>query len=437
MKLPDMHRDILRIALPSIASNIMVPLLGLIDMNLAGHLGSPSYIGAIALSSTLFNMMYWLFAFLRMGTTGLSAQAFGRNDREELIAILLHSALVALCIGLAIIVIHPLILQGLNAYAGDTAIHAARYFGICIWGAPAVLGLYSLTGWFIGIQEARYPLYIALLQGLTNIAASLFFVYELHYGIGGVALGTLTAQYAGLAVATGWAVRHCRRQAHDGFPPLRRLWEKVNFNAFFTVNRDIFFRTLCLIGVTGAFTFFGMRQGETVLAVNAVLMQFFTLYSFFMDGFAFAAEALSGRQFGAGQSAGLQHTVKALFRWGGIMALLTTLLYIGGGKVLVALLTDQESVRTAALPYLPWVWVIPIAGMAAFLWDGIFIGLTATFEMLVSMAWATLVFFSVHLLLQDSGGNHALWLSFVLYLAVRGGIQTFLYRRLKRNRLGL
>lgn len=430
------HRDILRIALPSIASNITVPLLGLIDLAIVGHLDSPAYIGAIAVGGTVFSMIYWIFAFLRMGTTGLSAQAFGGNNREALVNTVLRSCGVALCIGLLLIVLQSPVGRlalHLMAPADEVRAHAALYFGICIWGAPAVLGQYSLTGWFLGVQEARYPFYVALLQNVTNIACSLLFVYAFHWGVAGVAAGTLVAQYAGWGASLLLA-RVIYNRYKTGFRfRLNALWERAELARFFTVNRDIFLRTLCLVSVTSYFTSAGARQGDIILAVNALLMQYFILYSYFMDGIAFAGEALSGRFAGAGQNEALRRTVGHLFQWGGVLALLFTLFYWGGGQAFMALLTDQAAVTEAARPYLPWVCLVPAAGLMAFIWDGVFIGLTATRQMLLSMAAATAMFFGVFFALEGAWANHALWLAFVLYLFTRGAVQTFFYPALAKR----
>lgn len=420
----------MHIALPSIASNITVPLLGLVDLTIVGHLESPAYIGAIAVGGTVFSMLYWVFAFLRMGTTGLTAQAFGQADERLLVDSLLRSCSVALLIGMLLVALQrpvgDIALQ-LMAPEGDVRAFAGHYIRICIWGAPAVLGQYSLTGWFLGLQEARYPFYVALLQNLTNIAGSLLFVYGFQAGLTGVAVGTLVAQYAGWAASLWLARPIYNRYRKRVNLESKRLWERQALLRFFSVNRDIFLRTLCLVSVTCYFTAAGGRQGEIILAVNALLMQYFILYSYFMDGIAFAGEALAGRFAGAGQTEQLQCTVRNLFLWGGGLAVGFTLLYAGAGESIMRLLTHQEPVRETAHDYLLWVCLVPAAGLAAFIWDGVFIGLTATRQMLLSMMVATAVFFGVYFVGASKGGNHALWLAFVAYLFTRGAVQTGLY----------
>lgn len=425
------HKEILHIALPSVLSNITVPLLGLADMTIAGHLGAASYIGAIAIGSTIFNMIYGIFAFLRMGTGGMTSQAYGADDKQEIQLLLCRSLTASAGIATLVLLLQaPLLRLALSVMSPTEAVadSASVYFRICVWGTPAVLGLYSLSGWFIGLQNARYPLYVAVVQNLVNIASSLFFVFAWHMGVAGVALGTLVAQYCGLTLSLCYCRRmHRRLGLPRAFIP-SSVFRKNAIRRFFGVNRDIFLRTLCLVCVTLYFTSAGSRQGERILAANALLMQYFTLYSYFMDGLAFAGEALSGKCAGAGDYPTLRRVVRNLFLWGGGVALAFTLLYAVFGKTLMNLLTDEASVVAVAAGYLPWVVLIPLAGLSAFIWDGVFIGLTATRHMLLSMLCATSAFFVAYLSFSPVWHNHALWLSFLLYLSVRGLVQHLLYR---------
>lgn len=414
-------RQILHIALPSIVSNITVPLLGLIDVSIVGHLGAASYIGAIAVGGMLFNMIYWLFGFLRMGTGGLTAQAYGRHDLQEVTRILLRSLSISLLLALALLLLqYPI--RNIAFMCMDTSEEvrqlATLYFHICIWGAPATLGLYGFTGWYIGMQNSRFPMFIAITQNIVNIAASLFFVFVLKMKVEGVALGTLVAQYAGLGMACLLWLAYYR--------PLRKyllqkaLFDRTEMKRFFQVNRDIFIRTLCLIAVTVFFTSTGAAYGDVVLAVNALLMQLFTLFSYFMDGFAYAGEALTGKYIGAKDNQSLRLTIRYLFKWGIALSLLFTLLYGAGGKSFLGLLTNDTSVISASEEYIYWVLAIPLAGFSAFLLDGICIGATATHLMLRSMLVASASFFLLYYGLHDTLGNHALWMAFIVYLALRG-----------------
>lgn len=426
-----MNKRILGLAVPSIISNITVPLLGLVDVSIVGHLGSATYIGAIAVGGMLFSMIYWIFGFLRMGTSGLTAQAYGRRDLAEVILLFVRSLGIAFGLALLLILLqYPILKVAFTLIDATPAIEelASLYFRICIWGAPAVLGLYSFAGWFVGMQNSRFPMYIAIIQNVVNIVASLFFVFVWNRGVAGVAMGTLVAQYAGLLMASLlW------------YGYYRRLWQKLNWQmltdyeamrSFFILNRDIFFRTLCLVAVTTYFTSRGAEQGDIILAVNTLMMQLFTLYSYIMDGFAYAGEALTGRYVGAHNQADLRRMIRTLFAWGIGLALAFTLLYGIGGSSFLGLLTNEQEVLNASSDYFYWVLAIPLAGMAAFLWDGIYIGATASRQMLYSMLVASVSFFILQGIFQQRMGNHALWMAFIAYLFLRGLVQTGLARKI-------
>ena len=425
-----MNRRILHLAIPSIVSNITVPLLGLVDVTIVGHLGATAYIGAIAVGGLLFNILYWNFGFLRMGTSGLTSQAYGRKDKDAEIRILVQAVSVGLFSALAMLIlqypIERLAFRLLDTSA-EVEQYTVTYFRICIWGAPAVLAQYGFTGWFIGMQNSRYPMYIDIVINVINIVCSSCFVFLFGMKVEGVALGTVVAQYSGVMMALGlW------------FYNYKELWGRMTFKGslqliamrrFFAVNRDIFLRTLCLIGVTTFFTSTGARQGDVILAVNTLLMQLFTLFSYIMDGFAYAGEALSGRYVGACNLIQLKRAVRALFGWGVGLSLVFTLLYGVGGENFLGLLTNDKIVIETAGHYFYWVLAIPLAGFAAFLWDGILIGATATRFMLWSMLVASGSFFVIYYCFSGATNNHMLWLAFLVYLALRGGMQTLWSRR--------
>ena len=423
-----MNKKILQLAIPSIVSNITVPLLGLIDVAIVGHLGSAAYIGAIAVGGMLFNIIYWLFGFLRMGTSGMTSQAFGQRDLKEVTRVLLRAVGVGLFIALCLLLLqYPIrkIAFLLIDATPEVRELATVYFNICVWGAPAVLGLYGFAGWFIGMQNSRFPMFIAITQNVVNIVASLSFVYLLDMKIEGVALGTLIAQYAGLFMASLLWLRYYGRLK------IAFRWQeiigKTAMKRFFQVNSDIFFRTLCLVAVTTFFTSTGARQGDVVLAVNTLLMQLFTLFSYIMDGFAYAGEAMAGRYIGARNNTGLQRMIRLLFRWGWGLSLSFTILYMIGGQDFLGLLTNDTTVINAAGSYYYWVLAIPLAGFAAFLWDGILIGATATRLMLYSMLVASGMFFLIYYIFYALMGNHALWMAFLIYLSLRGIMQWILW----------
>ena len=423
-----MNKKILQLAIPSIVSNITVPLLGLIDVAIVGHLGSAAYIGAIAVGGMLFNIIYWLFGFLRMGTSGMTSQAFGQRDLKEVTRVLLRAVGVGLFIALCLLLLqYPIrkIAFLLIDATPEVRELATVYFNICVWGAPAVLGFYGFAGWFIGMQNSRFPMFIAITQNVVNIVASLSFVYLLDMKIEGVALGTLIAQYAGLFMASLLWLRYYGR-LKIAFR-WREIIGKTAMKRFFQVNSDIFFRTLCLVAVTTFFTSAGARQGDVVLAVNTLLMQLFTLFSYIMDGFAYAGEAMTGRYIGARNNTGLQRMIRLLFRWGWGLSLSFTILYMIGGQDFLGLLTNDTTVINAAGSYYYWVLAIPLAGFAAFLWDGILIGATATRLMLYSMLVASGMFFLIYYIFYALMGNHALWMAFLIYLSLRGIMQWILW----------
>lgn len=426
------NQRILRIAVPSIISNITVPLLGLVDVTIVGHLGAASYIGAIAVGGMLFSMIYWIFGFLRMGTGGLTSQAYGRHDLPEVTRLLMRSLSISLLLAFLLLVLqYPIRAVAFLLIDASPEVRtlATHYFHICIWGAPATLGLYSFIGWFIGMQNSRFPMFIAITQNVVNIAASLFFVYALGMKVEGVALGTLTAQYAGLLMACLLWQRYYRSLRKYAVST-QRLFERKAMSSFFRVNRDIFLRTLCLVAVTVFFTSRGAAYGDVVLAVNTLLMQLFTLFSYIMDGFAYAGEALTGKYIGARNHTELRRTVNRLFGWGITLAIAFTLLYSIGGKGFLGLLTNDQAVIEASTEYFYWVLCIPLAGFSAFLLDGICIGATATHYMLRAMAVASAAFFLTYYGLQEQWNNHALWLAFILYLILRGSIQAWLERKI-------
>ena len=425
-----MNRRILHLAIPSIVSNITVPLLGLVDVTIVGHLGATAYIGAIAVGGLLVNILYWTFGFLRMGTSGLTSQAYGRKDKDAEIRVLVQAVSVGLFSALVMLIlqypIERLAFRLLDTSA-EVEQYAVTYFRICIWGAPAVLAQYGFTGWFIGMQNSRYPMYIAIVMNVINIVCSSCFVFLFGMKVEGVALGTVVAQYSGVMMA--WWLWFYNYKELRGRITFRGSLQLIAMRRFFAVNRDIFLRTLCLIGVTTFFTSTGARQGDVILAVNTLLMQLFTLFSYIMDGFAYAGEALSGRYVGACNLVQLKRAVKALFGWGIGLSLVFTLLYGIGGENFLGLLTNDTIVIETAGHYFYWVLAIPLAGFAAFLWDGILIGATATRFMLWAMLVASGSFFVIYYCFSGTTNNHMLWLAFLVYLALRGIMQTLWSRK--------
>ena len=435
MRLTRTDRQILAIAIPSVVSNITVPFLGMCDLAIAGHIGDATLVAAVSVGATLFNVLYWLFGFLRMGTGGLTSQACGRDDKTGSLSVLARALLVAAAISAVVVAAHPWLLDFAFGHVVVTEADVERlsrtYLSICIWGAPAVMMQYCFTGWFIGMQNSRIPMVVSILQNIVNIGASLSFVLFLDMTIDGIALGTLVAQWSALiASAVAWQVRYGGLLR---FASRVRVLELRPMLAFLDLNKDIFLRTLCLVAVTLFFTSSGAAQGDMTVAANALLMQFFTIFSYVMDGFAYAAEALTGKCVGARDRRSLSATVRRVIVWGVWSVAVFTVAYVVAGRPFVRLLTSDGGLVEFAMGYYPWVLLLPVAGFLAFVWDGVYIGATATRRMLLAMVVATAAFFACHHFLFPLWGNHALWLSFIVYLAARGAVQTLLFPGMMRT----
>lgn len=425
-----MNKAILRLAIPNVISNITVPLLSMVDMSIVGHLDKEIFISAIAIAVIIFNFMYWSFSFLRMGTSGFTAQAYGANNSTEMGAILLRSLFIALSAGILIVIfqfpIFELFFRAVNAEP-ELKIYAADYFYIYVWAAPAVLGMYAFSGWYVGMQDARTPMIIAIAVNIINISLSLLFVYGFNMQLKGVALGSALAQLSGFLISFFiWFFRYRAIRISLNYNLLKDL---SSYIPFFRVNADIFIRTLLLIAVTTFFTSVSARMGAIVLAANALLMQLFTLFSYIMDGFAYAAEALTGRFIGAKQHVQLNKMIKRIFLWGLCFVAFFTLGYALFTESILGVLTNKADVIAVCEEYRLWILIVPIAGFSAFLWDGIFIGATASRQMRNSMFVAAICFFVIYYSLQSYLGNNALWLAFVVYLSMRGIMQAILYNR--------
>lgn len=430
MKLIENSSDILKIAIPSIISNISVPLLGLVDMAITGHLGSEIYIGAISVGGTIFNMIYWIFNFLRFGTGALTSQAYGRRSLEDCSLSLMRSLLICMLIS-AILVIFQTFFKHLAFSIMEPSAEvlewAGVYFDICIYGSFGFLGQFAFTGWYVGMQNTRIPLAVSISQNVINIIASLIFVYVFDMGVRGVAYGTLIAQLSGFGIA---AIL-CARYYGKVFRYLKRsrILETSELIKFFKINSAIFLRTICVVAVTVYVTVAGSQMGDTILAANAVLMQFFMLYTYFIDGFAYAGEALCGKHFGAGNSTAMRSTIQRLFQFGWIVGIGFVVIYLTLGHPFINLLTDQPIVVETAFRYFWWVLLIPLAGIDAFTWDGIYLGIGNIRSMLLCTFMGAVAFFAIWFSLSGSIGNHALWLGFIMYLTVRGLVLRLAWRK--------
>lgn len=428
-----LDRRILKLALPNIVSNLTVPLLGLVDMGLTGHLEDAAPIAGISIATTLFNLIYWVFSFLRMGTSGLTAQAYGSRSRERMGRTLAQSFLIGLVGGLLIILLQtPLSRMILSVLAPEAEVerYALIYFAIVVMGAPAILTTNAMNGWFIGMQNSWYPMAVSIVTNLTNIGLSAFLVLSEGRGIEGIAIGTLVAQWLGmLLLAAGVLLLYVRRGKVTLPHRLSALGEELG--RYFSTNVHIFFRTLLMACVSVYFVYAGTRMGTLTLAGNALLYQFFTLFSYFIDGFANAGEAIVGDAYGQRSREEVRTAVRRLLGWGVGLGVVVTAIYAVAGRGLLMVLTDEEEVLQQALLYLPYVVVIPLAGCIGFVMDGVFIGMTATREMMWSMLVAVVLFFVVDFGLPLEDGNARLMTAFLLYLAARGFVQLLIGLRLE------
>ena len=422
------NREILRLALPNILSNISVPLLSSVDTALMGHLSAP-HLAALGISGMIFMFLYSNFGFLRMGTTGMVAQALGAGEDRSLSLTLWRASLLAAALAAVLLLLQlPIFETGawlMNMEPGYEPL-AREYFFIRIWTAPAVLGLYVLMGFFFGMQNARYPLYITLWVNLVNILFSLWFVRVLEWGIAGAAWGTLLAQYAGLLYGVWLLGRYRKRLVGSRMAEILHL---EDLGSFFHVNRNIFIRTVALTFSLAFFYAQAATEGEVTLSVMVLMLQFMIWMSFAVDGFANAAESLTGRYYGAGDQPNFFRAVRLSLLWGGGLALLFALVYTGFGEEIVELFTDQKPVIEAASKLLPLVGLLPLLGFAAFIYDGIFIGMTAVRSMRNAVILATLLYVAgFYLLRAFLPLSYALWISFMAFFLFRGLLQWWMFR---------
>lgn len=391
-----LDREILRLALPSILANITVPLVGMVDLAVAGHLGSlgeaATLIGGVSVGTMLFDLLYWNFGFLRVGTGGLTAQAYGREDWQGTRVILFRGVVLALLIAALILVLQwPFVHLALYVTHGSDAVRelALRYFFIRIWAAPATLSLMSIKGWFIGMQDTVSSMATDLVVNVVNIVASI--ILGRWIGFAGIAWGTVIAQFTGLAFA---GVLIARRMP-PGKGGIRQAVSGADLGAFLTMNGNLFVRSLCMVAIYVGFTMISARYGDLVLAVGAILMKLLLLFSFFTDGFAYAAEALVGKFIGRRDIPAVKMTVRHVFVWSMGVGMFFVLVYLFGSDPVFRVLTSDAQVVHAARPFYFWLLLMPPIGCAAFTWDGVFVGATASRSLRNSLVWALLAFFGL------------------------------------------
>lgn len=427
------HGRVWRLAAPVILSNVTVPLLGAVDTAVVGRLPEPWHMGAVAVGAMVFNFVYWGFSFLRMGATGLTAQARGAGDRGEVRANLLRGLLTALVIGLALIAaqwpIGALALALVDASAEVERL-AATYVAVRIWAAPAALANYALLGWFIGLGDTRAGFLMQVATNLVNMVLAILFVLGFDWGVAGVAAATLIAEWAGAAF--GLAIARTKLSRIGGQADWPAVVDARRLRRLFALNRDIFLRTLCLILGFAFFTAQGAKAGDVTLAANAVLMNFLHIMAFGLDGFAFAAETLVGAALGARNPAALRRAVRTTTLWAGLCAIAFATVYAAAGYAAIDLLTTVPEVREMARALLPWAVLAPLVGVWSFQLDGIFIGATRSADMRNGAALSLLIYLAAWAALAPVMGNDGLWLAFLTFYAARAATLAARYPALER-----
>lgn len=415
-----MNRTVLKLAIPSIFANITVPLVGMADTAIAGRLGDATVLGGIAIASMLFDLLYWNMGFLRVGTGGMVAQAYGRGDYKDAIDTFALGITTALAFAFLFIVCQWVYVEVafhfIECSPGIEAL-AREYFFIRIWAAPATLSLNVFKGFFIGMQNAVSPMAVDITVNVTNIAASIFFAFYAGLGFSGIAWGTLVAQYVGLVLAVSLMVFQYRGHFH--LMDIRNNIRPGKIRKFFILNADLFVRSLCFLFIYAGLTSLAAKYGDVDLAVSSIMMKLMLLYSYFIDGFAYAGEALSGRYIGARDKVSLTRAVKVIFVWCCGIGIVSTLGYWAGGEWLVRLMATDATVIAESARFLPWLLVMPFVSSVAFTWDGIFIGATATKALRNSMLWAVVGFFASYFLLRGTIGVQSLWVGYMMHLVVR------------------
>ena len=428
------HRRVWRLAGPIILSNITIPLLGAVDTAVVGHLDHAYYLGAVAIGAMIFNFLYWGFGFLRMGTTGFTAQAHGADDADEVRATFARALVIALVIAAMILLLQLPVIAGAMALmdaSREVDEHARTYFAIRIWGAPAALANYVVLGWFLGIQNARACLYLQVWINALNIVLDLVFVVGLGMAVEGVAIATVIAEYAGLAL--GFAMIRATLGRLGGRLTRAGVLDPARLGRMVGINRDIFLRTLCLISAFAYLTAQGARMGDVILAANAVLLNMVGFASFALDGFAHAAQALVGRAVGARDRDMYRGAVHASSLWALVTAAAFAAAYAAAGTPVVDALTGVAEVRAAARAVMPWMIAGPLVWVWSYQLDGIFLGATRGRELRNAMVVSLAAYLAAIEIFRPLLGNHGLWLAFTIFMAARGLTLAYYYPRIERD----
>ena len=415
--------QVINIAWPIILSNLSTPLLGLVDTAVIGNLGDAALIGAIAVGGIIFSFLFWGFGFLRMGTTGLVAQAVGADDHELAKASFYRALVLAVLIGLTLILFQsPILGFALLMIDGSTQVEvaAATYVQIRIWSAPLNLASLALMGYLLGTQKSRQILLIQLVLNGTNIALDFLFVVGFEWGVAGVAWATVIAEVVAFILGMTILVRTLRTHSERLSINLVELLDIQSIKHMLAVNRDIMIRTISLIFAFAWFTNQGAKSGDVLLATNAILMQFVSFSAFFLDGFALAGESMVGNALGAKKQKALGQAIRHVFELGTITACILSLVFLVVGESVIRILTNVPAVIDASAEYLIWVYLAPVASVCCYVLDGIFIGATRTREMRNAMLVSLMMYLAAFFLLEPAYGNHGLWLSLIVYFLARG-----------------
>ncbi len=415
-----MNKKILKLSIPSILANITVPLVGMMDIAISGRLGSAAAIGAIAIGSMLFDILYWNFGFLRIGTGGLTAQAYGRRSFRDAIKYLSQGVATALLSSFFILAIQWLFIYisfSVVDCSPEVAELAQKYFYIRIWAAPAALTIFAFKGWFIGMQNTVSPMVIDVTVNVVNLLASAYLGLYTPLGIAGIAVGTVIAQYLGLALSLFLVSKYYKKLFHYIMLKADVKWKYMK--SFYVMNGNLFIRSLCFMMIYSGFTTLAAQYGDEELAVSAIMMKLLLLFSYFIDGFAYAGEALTGRYIGAKDRKMLIKAVKLLFLWSMGIGVLFTAAYAVGDEWMLRLMTTEQSVIEAAQPYLFWLLLMPLVSCAAFMWDGIFVGATAARSIRNCMIAAMVAFYIVYFIFKDIYGVQTLYFAYFAHLIAR------------------
>ena len=418
---PVTHRSVLAVAVPIMLSNVSEPLIGVVNTAVIGQLQEPYYIGAIAIGALIFSFIFWGFGFLRLSTSGLSAQAMGAGDRTELVAVLVRALMIGLAAGLGLILLSPVIRDvafGLVGASPDIRQHGETYFNLRIWAAPAALANYCVMGWFIGQSRAKLAFVVQLFLNLTNMALSAFFVLRLGMTSDGVGLAALIAEWSAVALALGLAFVILRGMgAHVSWP---RILDPFRMKRTLLMNSDVMIRTLCLVF---AFTWFaarGARAGDVIVAANAILINLFEVSAYLIDGFAYASEALVGQSVGARNRQRFRSAIWLTSVWAMVLGVICSLVIWFFGPAIIDMMTLSEAVRATARAYLPWAAISPVLGVICFQFDGIFTGAMATKDMRNMMIVSLAIFMAAWWLLEAPFGNSGLWAALNIFFVARG-----------------